>query len=196
MLSDAVKKLISYGAFALLVQLTAACGSAPDTATNAPSGERADHAAAANSAASAANEAADADLVVAFGDSLFAGYQLGREEGFAPALQRKLAELGRPAQVFNAGVSGDTSAAGLQRLAFVLDGLSKKPALVIVGFGGNDMLRGLSPKETRKNLSAILEELDRRNINALLAGMIAAPNMGAGYCPHIQPDLSRSGGAP
>ena len=140
-----------------------------------------------NAAEAQADATENTDLVVAFGDSLFAGYQLGREEGFAPVLERKLAELGTPAQVFNAGVSGDTSASGLRRLAYVLDGLPKKPDLVIVGLGGNDMLRGLSPEDTRKNLTAIMDELDRRHIDIVLAGMVAAPNMGSDYAQAFNP---------
>ena len=99
----------------------------------------------------------------------------------APVLERELIESGLHARVFNAAVSGDTSGGGRARLAFVLDGLPKKPDLVIVELGGNDMLRGLPPAETEANLTAILEELQRREIPAMLAGMLAAPNLGAEY---------------
>jgi acyl-CoA thioesterase-1 len=136
----------------------------------------------------------DAKLVVAFGDSLFAGYNLPQGHGFAPVLERALAAKHKNARVFNAGVSGDTSAAGLQRLAFVLDGLGRKPDLVIVGLGANDMLRGLNPEATRANLDAILSELKKRKINTLLAGMLAAPNLGPDYAKSfnpIYPDLAR-----
>lgn len=145
-------------------------------------------------AQSAANPVANGPLVVTFGDSLFAGYQLNQGEGFAPVLERALADRGQRARVFNAGVSGDTSAAGLRRLAYVLDGLPKKPELVIICLGGNDMLRGLGPDETRKNLTAIMEELGRRGIRAMLAGMVAAPNMGQDYAKAfnaIYPDLAQ-----
>ena len=120
-------------------------------------------------------------MIVAFGDSLFAGYGLAQGEGLAPALDRALAKNGVEAEVVNAGVSGDTSAAGLQRLVFTLDGQSRKPDLVIVGLGGNDMLRGISPEQTRQNLDSILAELKRRGIPAMLSGMVAAPNMGPDY---------------
>ena len=99
------------------------------------------------------------------------------------------------ARVVNAGVSGDTSAAGLQRLAFTLDGLERRPDLVILGLGGNDALRGLSPAETRRNLDAILAELRRRQIPVLLTGMMAPRNMGARICRGVRPDLSRTGAA-
>lgn len=138
--------------------------------------------------------AADARLIVAFGDSLYAGYQLGANEGFAPVLERQLRKAGIEARVVNAGVSGDTSAAGLQRLAFTLDGLPRKPDLVLVGLGGNDMLRGLAPAETRSNLDAILAELKRRRIPAMLTGMLASPNMGKDYAAEfnrIYPDLAK-----
>lgn len=122
-----------------------------------------------------------APLVVAFGDSLYAGYGLDAGEGFAPELQRQLAANGVNVTVFNAGVSGDTSAAGQLRLAYMLDGLPKKPALVIVGLGGNDLLRGIEPAMTRQNLDAILAELKRREMPIMLTGMRAPPNMGADY---------------
>ncbi len=137
---------------------------------------------------------ADAPLVVAFGDSLYAGYGIDANEGFAPELQRQLAARGVEARVFNAGVSGDTTAAGRARLAFTLDGLPRKPALVIVGLGGNDLLRGLGPAQTRANLDAILAELRRRDIPIMLTGMRAPPNMGAdfvGAFDAIYTDLAR-----
>jgi acyl-CoA thioesterase-1 len=99
--------------------------------------------------------------------------------------------------VVNAGVSGDTTAAGLARLGFTLDGLPRKPDLVIVGLGANDMLRGLSPAQTRKNLGAILDELDRRKVRAALTTMLAAPNLGEDYAQAfnpIYPDLARERG--
>ncbi len=120
-------------------------------------------------------------LVVAFGDSLFAGYQLGPNEGFVPRLERELRTTGLDVAVHNAAVSGDTSAAGRQRLAFMLDGLERRPDLVLVELGANDMLRGLEPAQTRDNLTTVLEELDRRGIDAILVGMLAAPNMGDEY---------------
>jgi acyl-CoA thioesterase-1 len=95
-------------------------------------------------------------------------------------------------------VSGDTTAAGLARLAFTLDGLPRKPDLILVGLGGNDMLRGLSPAETRSNLDAILAELKKRDMPVLLTGMLASPNMGPDYATAfnaIFPDLARKYGA-
>ena len=85
------------------------------------------------------------------------------------------------ARVTDAGVSGDTSAAGRQRIAFVLDSLAAPPDLAIVELGGNDLLRGVSPAETRDNLAAILAELRERRIPVLLMGMRAPPNLGAAF---------------
>ncbi len=141
---------------------------------------------------------ADAPVVLAFGDSLYAGYGVAARDGFVPELERALAAAGRPARVVNAGVSGDTTAAGRARLAFTLDGLDAPPTLVLVGLGGNDMLRGLAPTETRANLDAILTELGRRRLRVLMTGMLAAPNMGADYrraFDPIFPALARKHGA-
>ncbi|MBA4748245.1 MAG: arylesterase [Sphingopyxis sp.] len=176
---------LRYGAAALLCQALVACGSAeaPPESTK----ERA-------STAAVAPVPADAPLVIAFGDSLYAGYQLGPTEGLAPQLQSALVAAGRPARVQNAGVSGDTTAAGRARLSFVLDNAPTKPALVVLGLGGNDMLRGIGAAETRANLTAMMEELKRRDIPVVLTGMLAAPNLGADYgraFNGIFPDLAK-----
>jgi len=119
--------------------------------------------------------------ILAFGDSLFAGYGVDQAESYPARLEAALRTRGINARVMNAGVSGDTSAAGRQRLTFVLDSMNAPPELAIVELGGNDLLRGLAPEETRANLDAILEELDRRNIDVLLMGMRAPPNMGGDF---------------
>ena len=183
----------AYGAALPLVYLLAACspGNEAQPAAN--------NMTVAAPAAPSAAPAADARLVVALGDSLYAGYNLAPGEGFAPALERALNAQGVAAQVVNAGVSGDTSAAGRQRLGFVLDGLPRKPDLVLVGLGANDMLRGLSPEATRENLDAICAELQKRGIPIVLTGMVAAPNMGPAYAAAfnpIYPDLAKKYAAP
>jgi acyl-CoA thioesterase-1 len=137
-------------------------------------------------------------LIIAFGDSLYAGYQLPQDEGLAPELQRVLRADGVSATVVNAGVSGDTTAAGLQRLAYVLDGQPRKPDLVIIGLGGNDLLRGIQPEATRANMTAMLTLLRDRDIPAMLTGMIAPRNLGPEYVAAfdaIYPDLARDFGA-
>ena len=119
--------------------------------------------------------------ILAFGNSLFAGYGLGEDEGYPEKLEAALRARGINAVVTDAGVSGDTTAAGRQRIGFVLDTLGEKPDLALVELGGNDLLRGLSPAEARSNLAAILDELRTRRIPAVLFGMRAPPNAGPEY---------------
>lgn len=119
--------------------------------------------------------------IVALGDSLFAGYGLADGEGYPARLEAALRARGINARIIDAGVSGDTTAGGLQRLAFTLDSQPIKPDLVLISLGGNDMLRGLPPEQTRANLDAILSELSSRGISAVLMGMLAPPNLGADY---------------
>jgi len=137
-------------------------------------------------------------LVLAFGDSLTAGYGLDAGLGFAPQLQATVRRHGIAAEVADGGVSGDTSEAGKARLGWTLDGLPRKPDLVILELGANDMLRGLDPALTGANLEAIMAELDRRNIKVLVAGMRAAPNLDPAYVARfeaIYPALARRHGA-
>ncbi|MBZ9998256.1 arylesterase [Mesorhizobium sp. BH1-1-4] len=116
--------------------------------------------------------------IVGFGDSLMAGYALGPGEGFTDKLQAALRAKGHDVTVANAGVSGDTSSGGLARLDWsVPDGTQ----LVILELGANDMLRGVSPDITKRNLDEMLGRLKQRKIAVLLAGMRAAPNLGADY---------------
>jgi acyl-CoA thioesterase-1 len=131
--------------------------------------------------------------ILAFGDSLFAGYRVGRRQSYPAQLEAALRGRGLNVRVTNAGVSGDTSAAGLQRIEFVLDGMDKRPDLAIVELGGNDLLRGISPAETRDNLAGILGELQERNVPALLMGMRAPPNLGEAFVAEydkLYPDLA------
>ena len=136
--------------------------------------------------------------ILAFGDSLFAGYNLAEHEGYPERLERALRQAGVNARVVDAGVSGDTSAAGRQRLGFVLDQQPEKPDLVMLELGGNDMLRGLDPSDTRANFEAMLEELQGRDIPVLLMGMRAPPNYGPDYQQRFDAlygDLAREYGA-
>ena len=116
--------------------------------------------------------------ILAFGDSLFAGYGIGRENSYPALLEDALRAQGINARVTNAGISGETSGAGAQRLAFTLDAQEQKPDLVLLELGGNDLLRGLSPEETRINFETMLDTLERRDIPVLLMGMRAPPNYG------------------
>ncbi|WP_240654593.1 arylesterase [Croceicoccus ponticola] len=132
-------------------------------------------------------------LVLAFGDSLMAGYNLQRAQAFPAQLETALRDRGINARVQNAAVSGDTTRAGRQRLNFVLDSMTVKPDVALVEFGGNDMLRGLPPAQAKANLDAILAEFDRRDIAVIVMGMRAAPNLGREYVSEfdaIFPDLA------
>jgi acyl-CoA thioesterase-1 len=149
-------------------------------------------------AASAAPADARDVHVLALGDSLTAGYGLPPGQGFAPQLEAMLRRNGVRAFVANAGVSGNTAAQGRARLKWTLDGLKSKPDLAIVALGANDMLRGLPPRQTRADLDAIVTELKRRGIPVLIAGMLAAPNLGPRYRTEydaIFPSLAREHGA-
>jgi acyl-CoA thioesterase-1 len=136
--------------------------------------------------AAPANASPTKPLILAFGDSLTAGYGLDPGLGFAPQLQAMLRRHGIAATVADGGVSGDTSAAGRARLGWTLDGLGAKPDLVIVELGANDMLRVLDPAETERKLDAILSELKRRKIRTLLAGMRGAPNLDPAYVKRLE----------
>lgn len=125
--------------------------------------------------------------IMAIGDSLLTGYGLDNGQGYPEVLEAALRARGINARVVNAGISGDTSAGGAQRLAFALDGQAAKPELVIISLGGNDMLRGLPPEETRANLERMLGELKQRGIPVLLLGMLAAPNLGDAYARKFNP---------
>jgi len=129
----------------------------------------------------------DEQVILALGDSLFAGYGLEPGQSYPAHLEAALQTRGIKARIVNAGVSGDTTAGGLQRTDFVLNDQAQKPALVIISLGGNDMLRGLSPAETRKNLDALLAKFAAAKVPVLLLGMLAAPNMGADYAKAFNP---------
>ncbi len=116
--------------------------------------------------------------LVALGDSLSAGYNLPQEAAFPAVLEKALRAKGYKVEVANAGVSGDTASAGLDRLDWsVPDGTDG----VIVELGANDMLRGLDPAVTRQAIEAIVERLKARNIPVMLAGMYASRNLGPEY---------------
>jgi acyl-CoA thioesterase-1 len=130
-------------------------------------------------AIAAAGQAAAEVTILAFGDSLTQGYGLPEADGFVPQLQRWLdANGGSDVTIVNGGVSGDTTAGGLARIAWSLD---DRVDAVIVALGGNDVLRGLQPADIRANLDGILTEIDRRDLPAILAGLPAPSNYGREY---------------
>ena len=116
--------------------------------------------------------------IVFLGDSLTAGLGLPPEESVPSLIQKRLDEEGLPYEVVNAGVSGDTSAGGLSRLDWSLDGDVK---VLVIELGGNDGLRGLPPAAMKQNLTEIITRAKQRGVRVLLTGMEAPPNFGAGY---------------
>lgn len=120
-------------------------------------------------------------VILGFGDSLMAGYGLEQDEGYPERLEAVMRTRGINARIIDAGVSGDTTAAGLQRIAFVLDNLDAEPDLAIVELGGNDLLRSISPEQTHANLKGILDALSARDIPVVLMGMRAPPNYGPAF---------------
>jgi acyl-CoA thioesterase-1 len=116
--------------------------------------------------------------IVGFGDSLMAGYGLSPGESLPEKLEAALKARGHDVVIANAGVSGDTTSGGLARLDW---SVPEGTDLVILELGANDMLRGLPTDVTRKNLAEMIERLQAREIDIILAGMRAAPNFGADY---------------
>lgn len=131
-----------------------------------------------------------------FGDSLVAGYGLPAEDAIPANLEAALADRGIAATVLNAGVSGDTTAGGVSRLAWAL---ADDPDFVVVELGANDGLRGIDPANTRQNLDTILSELDAAGVPALLAGMLAPRNLGPEYAAEfdaLYPELAEKHDVP
>ncbi len=125
--------------------------------------------------------------IVVLGDSLVAGYRLDQKDAFPALLQARIAG----SQVVNAGVSGDTTAGGRNRLEPLL---TPKPDLLIVELGANDALRGLDPEAAYTNLAAIIERTQKAGVPILLAGMKAPRNLGTDYVTHfdtIYPRLAK-----
>lgn len=116
--------------------------------------------------------------ILAFGDSLTAGYGLRPSASFAAQLEARLLENGHAVRVTNAGVSGDTTSGGLARLDWSLE---DKPDLVILELGANDGLRGLDPERMRANLQAMIQACHAAGARVLLAGMRAPVNWGLQY---------------
>jgi len=180
-----MKTVWRYVGLLLIVQSAASCS--PEAAP--PSEQQPT-----NVTAGSTEQTGPEKLVLALGDSLYAGYGLKQDQSFPAALERELDAAGLSTKVVNAGVSGDTTAGGRARLAFTLDGLPRKPDLAIVGLGANDALRGIDPAQTRSNLDAIVGELDKRGIPVLLTGMMAPRNLGTAYVSSfdaIYPALAR-----
>lgn len=171
------RTLVAIVACVLLGWQSAACGSsqqstqeqapAPTTSAADPSGAFSDP-----------SGEADRPKIVILGDSLTAGLGLLETQAYPALLQQRADADGYDYEVENAGVSGDTSAGGLRRLDWALQGNVR---VLVLALGANDGLRGLSVAEMKKNLTAIIEKAHERNIIVILAGMEAPPNYGQEY---------------
>jgi len=117
--------------------------------------------------------------IVAFGDSLTAGFGLAEKESYPYLLQEKLKADGYNYEVINAGVSGETSLGGLERIDWVLEQENVK--ILVLELGANDLLRGLPVARMKDNLSQIIKRAQAKNVKVLLCGMLAPPTMGAQY---------------
>jgi len=130
-------------------------------------------------------------IIVAFGDSLTAGYNLPEDSSYPVILQKKIQEKNLNYRVINAGISGDTTTGGLARIDWVL---KSKPEIVILELGANDAFRLVPPEKIRENLEKILEKLSQQKVKVLLAGMKAPRNLGVDYAEQfdqIYPDLAK-----
>ena len=154
-------------AMALCVAVLAGCGG---NANDAPASKE--------EQAPADGSAPARPRVIALGDSLTAGLGLLEQQAYPAMLQKKIDADGYEFEVVNAGVSGDTSAGGLRRLDWALEGDAR---VLIVALGANDGLRGLSVAEMKKNLAEIIEQARERKVVVVLAGMEAPPNYGPEY---------------
>jgi len=168
----------------LLVSLSGCHSSAPERETASASTSTAPSSAADEPAAPIVSPVAtplkpdDRPVIVAFGDSLTAGYGTNPGESYPDDLQSDLDARGYRYHVVNAGISGDTTKDGVERLSSVL---ARHPVVVIVAFGGNDGLRGLPIASTRENLSTIVSTLQSSGAKIVLGGITLPPNYGPDY---------------
>jgi acyl-CoA thioesterase-1 len=136
-------------------------------------------------------------VILFYGDSLTAGYGLSTDEAFPAVIEKKLNQKGKPTKVVNAGLSGETSAGGLNRLDWVL----KQPVdMFVLELGANDGLRGLPLDQTQKNLQSIIDKVKTKYPKAkiVIAGMLVPPNMGPDYTASFRkifPDLAKKNNA-
>ncbi len=122
-------------------------------------------------------------ILMAFGDSLTAGFGVGSEESYPAKLQDILKKNGYPHKVINAGVSGETTAGGLRRITWLMQ---QKPQIIILELGANDGLRGLPISAMESNLSDIITLCKKQNAKVLLVGMKVPPNYGKEYSKEFE----------
>ena len=119
------------------------------------------------------------EKILLFGDSLMSGYGLSKKHHLSSVLEQNLKSEGYDIEVINGSISGDTSSDGLDRIEETLSEIDVD--LIIIGLGANDMLRRFNPKQTEKNLEKIIKIIQDKNINIILAGMVASPSNGLSY---------------
>lgn len=163
-----IRILLTLG-FIYLIAATSGCTSS----------KSAQNAAAANKPLAMPQAVANRPKIIAFGDSLTAGFGLAEKESYPYLLQEKLKADGYDFEVVNAGVSGDTSLGGLERSDWVLEQDNAK--ILILELGANDLLRAVPVAKMKENLDKIIRKAKARNIKILLCGMLAPPTMGAEY---------------
>tara|TARA_B100001248_G_scaffold7695_1_gene5188 strand:- start:34 stop:648 length:615 start_codon:yes stop_codon:yes gene_type:complete len=132
------------------------------------------------------------DKILLYGDSLMSGYKLDRKNSLNNILEQKLLLLGYNYKIINASIPGETSFGGLNRLEWTL--AEKNITHIVLCLGANDMLRGIKPNETYKNLENIIKIINDKNIKVILAGMVAPSSYGKKYkdsFDHIYPDLAK-----
>ncbi len=135
--------------------------------------------------------AADRPKIIAFGDSLTAGFGLAEKESYPYLLQEKLRADGYDFEVINAGVSGDTTLGGLERSDWVLEQDNAK--ILILELGANDLMRGVPAERVKENLDKIIRKAKAKNLNVLLCGMLSPPTPGSSYgkdFTFVFPDLA------
>jgi acyl-CoA thioesterase I len=163
-------RIIGFISFTFLAFIAAGCGAASPKSTGNENVNR----------PLVLPEAATArPKIIAFGDSLTAGFGLAENESYPYLLQERLRADGFNYEVVNAGVSGDTSLGGVERADWVLE--QENVAVVILELGANDLLRGMPVDKMKQNLARIIEKAKAKNIKVLLCGMLAPPTMGSEY---------------
>ena len=170
---------VNHRKFKLLVLISLLCAAVGLAACGAPAAKT-EPVVTTSSPTPSSNSAPDnTPVVLAFGDSLTEGYGLEKAQSYPSLLQARLKEKGYNYRVVNAGISGDTSAGGANRIAAALT--DDNVRVIILELGANDMLRGQDLNNTKKNLAAIIEKAQAKKIEVILAGMEAPTNFGEDY---------------
>jgi len=161
---------IVFVSFIFLAAALSACGKLEDNTKNKSAAKR---------PLAMPSVASDRPKIIAFGDSLTAGFGLAEKESYPYLLQEKLKADGYDYEVVNAGVSGDTSLGGLERSDWVLNQENAK--ILVLELGANDMIRGVPVAKMKENLDKIIRKAKSKDLKVLLCGMLAPPTMGAEY---------------